>query len=329
MKTAKKLLCIILAAFMMFALVACSEDTPATDSGSNTPTNQPADTPSGGDDPAPADPDGDDPAGTDDGTPAAATFDNSTYTGPWPDFNAYVPFEYDMNRVIYATGFESNDDICVCTVPRDCGGDNLCRDGAAIWRRRWDPGRSISPMVDGERFPTTVHEFYGDQILEISSEYSLQGGSSLKVANRAHAWGGATLDITEFLLDDVTAYEIFVWVKMPEGSDPGRVLLSRQTDGLDGTEFGQWADYDADEGILSKYRLPVSAANALADDPDAWDSRFPEYHVRDDGWVLFRGTSQIVKMFYDQVQIYLETGDGGNPNLQPLYMDALTIMIAE
>ncbi|MDR2559425.1 MAG: hypothetical protein LBC86_07790 [Oscillospiraceae bacterium] len=322
---AKRLLCVMLAAMMLFAFTACNEET-APDPA------PPVDSP-----PSPADPeipaDPTEPGGESTEEPGDETapeviIDNSGYTGPWPDFNDYVPFSYDMNRVVYASAFGDGDEFCTCEESKECGGDNLCQDGAAIWRRRWNPDASIRPLVGDERIETTIHEFYGDMVLTLCFDNFVTGNSSMLVDNRGHNWAGATLDITDFLPDNETMYEAFAWVKIPEGSDPGRILLSSQTNGLDGEEYRQWADFDAEEGILSKYRLPVSAANALADDPEAWDSRFPEDYVRDDGWVLVRGTTQFVKMFYEKIQIYFETADG-HPNQQPIYIDSLTILIAE
>jgi hypothetical protein len=230
------------------------------------------------------------------GLPAfPSVFNNAGYTGPWPDFNAYVPFDYCMSRVIFATSFENPAELCTCEVPKNCYHGNYCEGNT--WKRRWDPDRNIRPLVNGERIETTVYEFYGNMILELSEEHSIHGNSSLLAANRPNDWAGAIFDITDFLLDNVVAYEIFAWVKMPEASDPGRVQISAQTNGLDGEEYRMWTYYD-------------------------------ESYVRDDGWVLLRGTTHFVKMFYDKIYVYIETR-GGNPNNQPIYIDCLTILIAE
>jgi hypothetical protein len=334
MKMAKKLLCIMLAMVMVFTFAACSggdDDPPSTTN------DDPVVTP---DVPGPAvddDPIVDDPGTTvDPDAPAERIiYDNSGYNGPWPDFNDYVPFSYDMTKVIYATSFDDESEICTCEEPRECGGDNKCHDGAAIWRRRWDPGRTISPMVDGERVNTTVHEFYGDMILEISSDFAIHGDTSLLVANRSHDWNGATLDITDFILNNESEYECFVWVKMPPGADAGRVLLSAQTNGPDGELYRGWADYgivyEDDPYHASKYWFPIETYLMGEDGTEANPGEDAEYNIpyiyEKDGWVLLRGTTAFVKIFFDQIQVYVETKEG-HPNRQPIYMDCFTIMLA-
>ncbi|MCL2638217.1 MAG: hypothetical protein FWD48_07570 [Oscillospiraceae bacterium] len=331
---AKRLLCVILAAFMLFAFVACSEDTPANTPGGN--ENPSANDPAPSDNPtASTDPDNSGEAAQ---PREPVVIDNSGYTGEWPDFNDYVPFSYDMNRVVYATDFSNPAEVCQCENPRECGGENKCLDGAAIWRRRWDPGRTINPMVGDARIETTVHEFYGDMVLELSTDTYITGSSSLLVANRASDWNGAILDITDILPNDVTEYEIFLWVKMPPDADPGRVMISAQTNGLDGEEYRQWGDFgmldeDDDDEIYhaSKYWLPAEFYVIAEDGTEPNPGEDAEYNIprefERDGWVLLRGTSTFVKMFYEQIQIYVETKQG-HPNTQAIYIDSITIMTA-
>ncbi|MCL2697296.1 MAG: hypothetical protein FWE74_04345 [Oscillospiraceae bacterium] len=330
---AKKLLCVMLAMFMVLAFVGCNgadEPAPPVNGGGETPSD-PADDPDPAGDPeieTPADPEGE----KDEPQPDPIIFDNSGYTGPWPDFNDYVPFSYDMNRVVYATSFEDDSEICTCDMLEvACNFQNPGCD--SIWKRRWDSERAINPMVGDTRINTTVMEHYGPQVLEISSDYAVHGNSSLLSDNMAHEWAGAILDLFDLLPDNETAYECFVWVKMSEDADPGRILLSREVRGLDGTEFGQWGDYDGDENLLSKYWLPahlyvVNDDGSEKHPEEDGQSNIPLAHVNDDGWVLLRGTTQFVKLFYEEMYVYLET-KGGHPNSQAIYMDCFTILLAE
>jgi hypothetical protein len=335
MKLAKRLTCVILAMFMVFALVGCIEDDTVQTSGNN---NNNASDPAAPEGETPADPDSADEA-KDEDKPAPreqVVFDNSGYDGPWPDFNDYVPFSYDMNRVIYASDFSNADDICLC-LTLHCGGEETGCENGTTWRRRWDGNRAIRPMVGDERIDTTVFEFYGPLTLTLCTDNFITGSSSLLISNRASDWNAAIFDITDLILDNVTEYEIFAWVKMDTTTDnPGKVMLSAQTNGYDGEEYRQWSDFgmldeDDDDDIYhaSKYWFPVEmyliAEDGTEPNPDEYaEFNIPREFYRD-GWVLLRGTTTLVKMFYEQIQVYVESKEG-NANLQPIYIDSITIM---
>jgi hypothetical protein len=330
--------------------VGCIEDDTVETSGNN--NNNAAADPAAPEGETPADPDSD-PAdeAKDEDKPAPkeeVVFDNSGYDGPWPDFNDYVPFSYDMNRVIYASDFSNEDSICLC-LTLHCGGEETGCENGTTWRRRWDGGRAIRPMVGDERIDTTVFEFYGPLTLTLCTDDFITGSSSLHIANRAIDWNGAIYDITDYIENGVTEYEFFAWIKMPPDADAGRVIMSIQTNGDDGEQYRNIPDFgtglpprddddeeeDDGEGPVyrtSSYALPAHlyliAEDGTRPNPDE-DARFniPQ-ELHRDGWVFVHGTTNLVKIFYEQIQFYFETKEG-IPNNQDIFIDSLTILVAE
>jgi len=168
---------------------------------------------------------------------------------------------------------------------------------------------------------------------ELSDEEAHTGKQCLKVSGRTKHWNGATINITDYLLDGEREYEAAVWVKIPEGCTSCRVQLSLQAIsvlmGTDFPHYTMWDDYSSNGYKLSKFRLPTSAANvAWIDQPGHWDLRYPKDRVTDDGWVLLHGRLTIDKNRYKSFHIYIETTESSAGD-QDIYIDDFVLLIGE
>jgi hypothetical protein len=198
-------------------------------------------------------------------------------------------YDYIPSRVLYKSDFE---------------------DGLKDWTPR-TPGDS---HVDYGKYETKI---------SITTEERHSGSQCMKIEGRQRGWNGASLDITKYLKERIQNYEIMVWVKLREDAKSCRVHLSIATlEMLCGVEvpmFNHIEDYGQEQGILTKYRLPVGTA-----EKGSWDANYPEGYATDDGWVLLRGKINIRKADYSQVYIYIETNGDLCENV--LYVDDFVLL---
>jgi len=305
---AKKLLCMILAMFMVLGLAtACNDESPAPPAGGGNNANDgddKSDDQKNDDDPAKTD---DDPAKTDDDPPPPAP-PVSYSDRDWPDLSAYFPFEYDQSRVIYATGFEADEEgfsFCVCEEKGQCDKGEACE---SAW---------------GVRGSTEVLEL---------SDIALQGGTSLRVSERTSGWNGPIVDITDYVLDTEMFYEAFAWIRMDEDASPGRIIMSSQTNGIEGEKYIWWEDYDAPENVLSKRALPVGLHVVGEDGEEQNPGQDGQYNIPRElvngDWTLLRGSNFFYKPDADKIYLYFETL-GGRSNEMNFYIDCLVLLVAE
>jgi hypothetical protein len=166
--------------------------------------------------------------------------------------------------------------------------------------------------------------------VELSNEEKHGGSRCMKISGRRYGWNGATLNIIDYLRDDIFKYEAMVWVKIPADSKPCRVHLSLETnEKLTGggalPHFGQWDDYCDYRNILSKYRLPVCALHDAG--TESWETNYPQGYTTKDGWVLLRGRAEITKAHNLSVFAYIETN--GDNNTSDIYVDDFVLLIGE
>jgi hypothetical protein len=205
-------------------------------------------------------------------------------------------YEYDESRVLYKNEFEDNLDGWI------------------------DRGPEVN-HYDINKYQVSV---------ELSDEEKRSGTKCMKISGRRYGWNGATLNIIDYLQEDVLRYEAMAWVKIPETSEPCRVHLSLETnERLSGggifPHFGQWDDYCDYLNILSKYRMPVGAP---ADErTETWEVAYPPGYKTDDGWVLLRGKAEINKTQHETVFAYIETN--GEYNTSDIYVDDFVLLIGE
>ncbi|MCL2019538.1 MAG: hypothetical protein FWG70_07245 [Oscillospiraceae bacterium] len=320
---AKKLLCVILAMCMIFALTACESN----EGGSPATTPQPVDLSSGNDGETDPTDGGETPADggetpTDGGTAPTDGDALGIEVAPatqsdreWPDLREYFPFDYDQSKVIYATSFEDESEICTCEDPVNDSCD-------ALWQRRWDAQREVN--FEGAQVP--VIDAYGVQLHELVPG-GIVGSTSLLSGNRALGWTGAIANIYDLIDPGTIQYEAFAWVKMPDDASPGRVVMSHETRGADGPNYGYWDDFDGPEGIYSKYFLPIGTPDMARNPDHATFYEYPEGYTND-GWVLLHGTFPLISVLYDEIFFYFEV-IGGNALQQDVYIDCLVIIKAD
>ena len=204
------------------------------------------------------------------------------------------PFEYDTPRVLYSNDFET---------------------ALNGWTDR-------GPEVDHFN-----HSKYFVKI-ELTDEEKHRGNKCMKISGRQEGWNGATLNITPYLKENILNYEAMIWIKLRDKSSPCKVRLSLETNSMFGGVlfpcFGQWDDFCNERGILSKYRLPLSASGT---DGDTWDTKYPAGYTTDDGWILLRGKAEIRKSQYISVFAYIETD--GETNTNDIYADDFVLLKGE
>jgi hypothetical protein len=201
--------------------------------------------------------------------------------GLYKNMKNNFPFDFDESRVLYKNDFEN-----------DLGG--------------WLSRGPEEDHFDYNKYTVKV---------ELTDEEAHSGKQCMKISGREKSWNGAILDITKYICDGIQKYEALIWVKLPESTDSCRIHLSLQTiskiGGIDFPDYNMWDDYSSDGYLLSKFRLPVSAANTpLINTPGHWDLRYPKGYSTADGWVLLRGITSIKKRHYDSVHVYIETTEG-------------------
>jgi hypothetical protein len=169
------------------------------------------------------------------------------------------------------------------------------------------------------------HYDYGkyNVVVEISDEAKRTGIGCMKISGRRMNWNGATLEVTQYLSQNIHDYEVQAWVKFGEPAVSQRIILSLETHsmlaGVDFPHFDAMEDYSGNVGILSKYKLPVGSGE------DAWDTRYPENYTTPDGWVLLRGKINIRPAHHARVLIYFETAeDELNSNI--IYVDDFVLL---
>jgi hypothetical protein len=180
-------------------------------------------------------------------------------------------------------------------------------------------GWEARTILDPEHFD------YGkyDVVVELSDEEKLSGSRSMKISGRKMNWNGATLEITSYLTQGITDYEVMAWVKFGEPATAQRLILTLETHstlgGVDFPHFHVMDDYCGSIGILSKYKLPVGC------DGDDWDTRYPKGYTTTDGWVLLRGRINTEPSHHNRVLVYFETGeDEYNSNV--IYVDSFVLL---
>jgi hypothetical protein len=162
--------------------------------------------------------------------------------------------------------------------------------------------------------------------LSLTSETKHSGNSCLKISGRYENWHGASINIANYVKESIKNYEAMVWVKVPEGAPSCKVFLSLETNSqLGGVVFPyyeQFADFNQELGILSKYRFPLHGAH----DPACaeWEVAYPEGHTTGDGWVLLRGKVQINRAEHFRAYVYIETNNQGACN--DIYIDDFVLM---
>ena len=298
----KKLLCVILASCMIFALTACNSEpdaAPAATANEAANENKDADneetTPAiETDEPAADEPAADEPAADEPAADEPAAEEETDV----------LDYSYDDSRLLYKEDFEN---------------------GIGQWQ-----ARQIGDAVEHSDYKKIL-EKYGTTFItmEQTDETAYSGNYSLKVADRYAGWNGAILDITDYLSDEIDSYEAMVWVKMPEDCDPARLILSYQTNveefGFDVEDYAYWNDYAGESGVYSKYMLPAGTEDPGKDENLTPFYTYPEGYSTDDGWVLLRGTMQIVKSSYDKISVYIETTQG-NATKQNFYIDDFVLL---
>jgi hypothetical protein len=247
-----------------------------------------------------------------DNTPAASaddptdepTDEPAVDPAPEDDFDDYEitvgPVTFMASQVLYMTDFS---------------------DGLGEWRPRC-----------GGTDPD--HEHYGDYevTLELINDASSPtGGQIMRVAGRERNWNGATIDVTEQFHGSGVRFEALAWVKMADDASPGRVQMSYErhenelnNEGELVKRFEYWDDWDSSQGILSKYKLPMSAAD---DDPDTWDDNFDadeDYYDFENGWALIHGAAIFVPGDFQTIYFYIETTTG-TAREQVIYIDSVYI----
>ncbi|MCL1823894.1 MAG: hypothetical protein FWG44_06795 [Oscillospiraceae bacterium] len=290
----KKLLVILLAMCMVLALAtACGEDKPET--------NEPV-TPSNGEENKPND-SKDDPK--DDPKEDPAETEDPVSPEPAGEMIVVIPdvFEYDSSRVLYSTDFSEMGE--------------------------WNP-RHIGDDEDHGSYSTYMNSHGTTHINVELVDIDTPSGDNkaIFVSERYTAWTGITIDLTDMFSPTLWDYEIFAWVKVPEGQPDSLVQMSYQLtnyiggpDGIANDDFKQWGDIDSEEGILSKRMLPTSLF-----DPDGdWKVAYNEDYFTEDGWMLLRGETSIISSNYDKIQVYVETGSG----IADFYVDQLVILKGE
>jgi hypothetical protein len=168
--------------------------------------------------------------------------------------------------------------------------------------------------------------------VELAGNERHSGEKCMKVSGRKNHWNGAILDITKYISEGIKKYEALVWVKLPESPDSCRVHLSLQTisklGGIDFPDYRMWDNYSSDTYRLSRFRMPVSAAdNPLKDTPGHWDIRYPEGYYTDDGWVLLHGVIEIIRSHHDSIYVYIETTEGEVADI--IYADDFVLLTGE
>ena len=216
------------------------------------------------------------------------------------------PFQYDASRIVYRTDFE---------------------DGLGDWQRRM-----VGDATDHSSYNTFM-ERHGTTYIDMElSDVSKSGSYSMLIANRLTGWNGAILDITDYLLDDVSMYEAFAWVNMPDDAMPGRLHLSLQTveymGGIKNEEYIWLSDFDGEGGIFSKFVLPAGTEDPGNNEDLSPFYNIPEGYSTQDGWVLLHGTFPAMKILYDEFYIYIES-TLGLATEQDFYVDELVILTAQ
>jgi hypothetical protein len=162
--------------------------------------------------------------------------------------------------------------------------------------------------------------------VSLTSEEKHSGNSCLKITGRNENWHGASVDISKYISDGQNTYEAMVWVKLPDNADSSKVYLSLEVNSKIGgvvfPYYEQWDDYNGEEGILSKYRLPVGGTH---DSNNAvWETAYPKGYVTDDGWVLLHGKVKINHAEHFRAYVYIETNPQGSNN--DIYIDDFVLL---
>jgi len=161
--------------------------------------------------------------------------------------------------------------------------------------------------------------------LSLTSKTKRSGNNCLKISGRGEAWHGASLDITKYIKEGIRHYEAMAWVKVPDDAASCKVYLSLETNSKMGgvvfPYYTQWADFDDENGILSKYRLPVGGIHG---EYAEWETTYPKGYVTSDGWVLLRGKIEINHAEHFRAFVYIETNDQGKNN--DVYVDDFVLM---
>jgi len=293
----RKLLCVLLAAFMVFGLAACNGES------GETPTGDPCEDckkepcecppPNGGN----GDNGHEDDCKCNDDCHCHKG-DDCDCEDPGGNDERPRPWEYDESLVIYESIFDNPEEVCGA----DCGCENQnAPECGRLWRGRGG----------GER-------------LMLTDEYAFEGDTSMLIYERGSGWSGATMNLMDMLEGDVIDINVYAWVKLTDDSVAARVLLSRKTVPAGGgaAGYGQLDDVHGEGGILSKYFLPVELYGNDKDtneeqnpDEDA-QSNIPNFMQFDDGWVLLRGQTTFIRALYDEFEFYIEANAAKGPSME-------------
>ena len=188
----------------------------------------------------------------------------------WRDKDDIFNYEYNKSRVLYSNDFESD-------------------------LKGWYPREPMQGHYDYGKYKVAT---------EISTEESHSGTQCMRIYDRRFNWNGAYLDVTNILRDDMTAYEVMVWVKLRPDASSCRVrVMLEAVDSISTVQFPTFIeveDFCQERGILSKFRLPVGSGD------DDWDTRYPKGY-EENGWVLLRGKFNIRISQYANAYLYIET----------------------
>jgi hypothetical protein len=165
--------------------------------------------------------------------------------------------------------------------------------------------------------------------IALSSDESHSGSSSLFISGRRSGWNGVAIDVTKYIKESVLDYECQVWIKLKPEAKSCIVHLSMEVISILGgvliPKYYYMDDYSREDGILSKYRLPVGTFDADDVTKPANDYPHNPKNITDENnWVLLQSKLHVRKCNINSVIIYIETDEDGAEN--DIYIDDFVLL---